>query len=134
MKSIKYQYQFSHYAILTGLLAMLMHSSWDTLLLLDILIAVFLAFEISHNLYMIFGTPIIIMGNKLVKKYWCFKKTVLIDEKTEFPYTHLLGLSWAKEILTIKSNKSTVKIIDNLKVKLRELPDLLLSNLQNPEK
>lgn len=127
MKKIKYEYQFSHLAILTGLLGILINASWDTLIVFDVVVAALFGIELLHNLFMIFGTPVIISGKKLVKNNLFFSKTINIDKTTEFTFSRLFGLSFGKEILVIKTNGSTVKIIDNLKINIRELPNMLLS-------
>lgn len=127
MKKIKYEYQFSHLAIFTGLLGILINASWNTLIIFDVVVAALLGIELLHNLFMIFGTPLIISEKKLVKNYLFFSKSIVINKTTEFTFSRLFGLSFGKEILTIKTNGSTVKIIDNLKISIRELPNLLLS-------
>ena len=127
MKTIKYRYQYSHFAILIGLLGMLLNASWGALLILNIIVAFFFVLELSHNLFMIFGTPIIISGEKMIKRNWFLRKSILIGEETKFSYHKLLGLSFGKEILIIKTGEKKMRIFDNYVVNVREFPDLLRS-------
>jgi len=76
---------------------------------------------------MIFGTPIIISGEKMIKRHWFLRKSILIGEETTFSYHRLFGLSFGKEILIIKTGEKRMRIIDNYVVNVREFPDLLLS-------
>lgn len=126
MRKIRYRFQFSHFAVLTGLLALVLNGFRDSFHFSTILFSFFLALEISHNLFMLVGTPIIISGDKIEKRYWFLKKSLLISKDTTFTYKTLLGLSWGKEIMIIQTGNQKIRILDDFMVTVEELHDILL--------
>jgi hypothetical protein len=129
MKKIKYRYQFNHLAIFISLLWMTLDAGWNTLLVFNIFVLVFLVIEGIHNLFMIFGIPISISENKLTRNYLVFKKSILITEETKFSYSTLFGLSFGKEILTIETNNRRIKILDNYRISVRDIEAIFRNSL-----
>lgn len=134
MKSYRYRYQFGHSAVMVGLTGIIMDAQWETLLVFNIIVAVFLAFEVSHNLYMLIGIPLSITKDKVIKRYWFFHRELSIQEDTSFSFHELFGLSFGKEILVIHSGTRKMRILDNYKIPVSEIPTLFLFNEPNEEK